>query len=53
MRRVIQRDVDNRLSELLLGGGLMPGNHVVVDVRDGVLTFEVDTARPAPAGVGD
>jgi ATP-dependent Clp protease ATP-binding subunit ClpC len=39
MRRTIQRDVDNRLSKMLLDGQVLPGQTVTVDVRDGHLTF--------------
>ena len=48
MRRVIQREVDNQLSRLLLDGRITPGQHVRVDVRDGELTFNslVGAARP-------
>jgi ATP-dependent Clp protease ATP-binding subunit ClpC len=48
MRRTIQREVDNRLSEMLLDGRLSPGQRVTVDVRDAALTFEVTS--PVPAG---
>ena len=34
MRRTIQREVDNRLSTLLLNGDVRPGEHVAVDTRD-------------------
>jgi ATP-dependent Clp protease ATP-binding subunit ClpC len=40
LRRTIQREVDNRLSGLLLQGRLSPGQHVTVAVRDDELTFE-------------
>ncbi|NYI04877.1 ATP-dependent Clp protease ATP-binding subunit [Allostreptomyces psammosilenae] len=40
LRRTIQREVDNRLSRLLLDGRLGRGQHVVVDVRGGELTVE-------------
>jgi ATP-dependent Clp protease ATP-binding subunit ClpC len=40
MRRTIQRDVDNRLSKMLLDGQVRPGQKVTVDARDGHLTFE-------------
>jgi len=39
MRRVIQREVDNKLSRLLLDGQITAGQHVTVDVKDGHLTF--------------
>jgi ATP-dependent Clp protease ATP-binding subunit ClpC len=41
MRRVIQRDLDNQLSRMLLAGRLSPGQRVRVEVRDGALSFEV------------
>jgi ATP-dependent Clp protease ATP-binding subunit ClpC len=40
LRRTIQREIDNRLSGLLLDGRIQPGQRVVVDVKDGVFTFE-------------
>jgi ATP-dependent Clp protease ATP-binding subunit ClpC len=48
LRRTIQREVDNRLSNLLLDGRLQPGQHVVVSVRDESLSVDVaSAARPA------
>jgi ATP-dependent Clp protease ATP-binding subunit ClpC len=41
LRRTIQRELDNRLSKLLLAGDLAPGQTVHVDVADGQLTFKV------------
>ncbi|MEV4845892.1 ATP-dependent Clp protease ATP-binding subunit [Micromonospora matsumotoense] len=41
LRRVIQREVDNRLSRMLLENQLSPGQKVTVDARDGQLTFDV------------
>ncbi len=49
MRRTIQREVDNKLSEMLLDGRLVPGQRVTVDARDGRLVFEIH--EPAPVGV--
>jgi ATP-dependent Clp protease ATP-binding subunit ClpC len=43
LRRTIQRELDNRLSRLLLSAELAPGRQVKVDVADGELTFEVQT----------
>ncbi|MEV6964778.1 ATP-dependent Clp protease ATP-binding subunit [Hamadaea sp. NPDC051192] len=40
MRRTIQREVDNRLSEMLLDGRVGPGSRVIVDARDGDLSIE-------------
>jgi ATP-dependent Clp protease ATP-binding subunit ClpC len=42
LRRAIQREVENELSRLVLGGSLAPDDRVRVDVRDGELTFEVE-----------
>ena len=51
MRRIIQREVDNQLSRLLLDGQISPGQAVSVDVADGQLTFTPhDQQVPAPAG---
>ncbi|MGN9778368.1 ATP-dependent Clp protease ATP-binding subunit [Micromonospora sp. H33] len=41
LRRVIQREVDNRLSRMLLENEISPGQKVTVDARDGQLTFDV------------
>jgi ATP-dependent Clp protease ATP-binding subunit ClpC len=41
MRRTIQRDVDNRLSQMLLRGELSPGSEVTADAREGSLVFDV------------
>ncbi|MGH3730218.1 MAG: AAA family ATPase, partial [Micromonosporaceae bacterium] len=38
MRRLIQREIDNRLSTLLLDGELQPGQRVTVDAVDGHLS---------------
>jgi ATP-dependent Clp protease ATP-binding subunit ClpC len=40
MRRTIQREVDNRLSRMLLDGQIQPGQEVTVDVSDGQLRFD-------------
>ncbi|MER5701959.1 ATP-dependent Clp protease ATP-binding subunit [Micromonospora sp. NPDC002296] len=41
LRRVIQREVDNRMSRMLLENALSPGQRVTVDARDDALAFEV------------
>ncbi|MBM0234305.1 ATP-dependent Clp protease ATP-binding subunit [Micromonospora sp. STR1_7] len=41
LRRVIQREVDNHLSRMLLESAISPGQKVTVDARDGALTFDV------------
>ncbi|MGW5053609.1 ATP-dependent Clp protease ATP-binding subunit [Actinokineospora sp. NPDC004072] len=45
LRRTIQREVDNRLSRMLLDGSLTPGSHVRVDAADGQLA--VTSLHPA------
>jgi ATP-dependent Clp protease ATP-binding subunit ClpC len=51
LRRVIQREVDNPMSRLLLDGRLQRGERVLVTVRDGGLHFDVEQVRaPVPAG---
>ncbi len=48
LRRVIQREVDNPMSRLLLDGRLQRGQRVRVEVRDGHLEFDVlAVAEPA------
>lgn len=41
LRRVIQREVDNRMSRMLLENAISPGQRVTVDARDDALAFEV------------
>ncbi|MEE1755351.1 ATP-dependent Clp protease ATP-binding subunit [Streptomyces sp. SP18CS02] len=50
LRRTIQREVDNRLSRLLLDGGLPKGARVRVTVEDGELSFPVEGAEAGRAG---
>jgi ATP-dependent Clp protease ATP-binding subunit ClpC len=50
MRRTIQREVDNKLSEMMLDGRLVPGQRLTVDARNGRLVFEIH--EPAPVGAG-
>ncbi|HEV7897589.1 MAG TPA: ATP-dependent Clp protease ATP-binding subunit, partial [Planosporangium sp.] len=45
LRRTIQREVDNVLSEMLLDGRLSPGQRVKVDARDGQLQFNVESPQ--------
>ncbi|MFI5486340.1 ATP-dependent Clp protease ATP-binding subunit [Micromonospora echinaurantiaca] len=45
LRRVIQREVDNHLSRMLLESSVSPGQKVVVDARDGQLTFDVSAGE--------
>jgi ATP-dependent Clp protease ATP-binding subunit ClpC len=49
LRRTIQRELDNRLSKLLLAADLAPGRHITVDVADGKLSFAVSSPEPAAA----
>jgi ATP-dependent Clp protease ATP-binding subunit ClpC len=57
LRRTIQREVDNRLSGMLLGGELSPGQHVTVAEEGDALQFRVgdrDQAQvPPQAGQSD
>ncbi|WP_299952001.1 ATP-dependent Clp protease ATP-binding subunit [uncultured Modestobacter sp.] len=46
LRRAIQREVDNRLSRLVLGGDLHAGQRVRVDVVDGALDLQVSEVEP-------
>jgi len=48
MRRIIQRDIDNTISNMLLRGELRPGQHLVVDARDDQLRYDV--REPALTG---
>ncbi|HEY9474360.1 MAG TPA: ATP-dependent Clp protease ATP-binding subunit, partial [Mycobacteriales bacterium] len=48
LRRTIQREVDNRLSTMLLDGRLHSGQHVVVGTVDGQLAFAADTDPTDP-----
>jgi ATP-dependent Clp protease ATP-binding subunit ClpC len=53
LRRTIQREVDNRLSAMLLGGELSPGQHVTVARDEDALEFRVgdrDQAQVPPQG---
>ncbi len=47
LRRAIQREVDNRLSRLMLDGRVRSGQRVRVVARDGDLDVEVEDAREA------
>lgn len=46
LRRAIQREVDNPLSRLMLGGQLLAGQQVQVRTADGKLDFSVRDAAP-------
>ncbi|ACY98508.1 MULTISPECIES: ATP-dependent Clp protease ATP-binding subunit [Thermomonospora] len=49
LRRTIQRELDNPLSNMLLDGRLHPGQHVVVSVRGDALDLQVTAARQIAA----
>src|SRR3546814_10271175 len=51
LRRAMQREVEDRLSEQILHGELEPGHHVKVDVADGQFTF-VSAPRGEKVAVG-
>ncbi|WP_344794607.1 ATP-dependent Clp protease ATP-binding subunit [Frondihabitans peucedani] len=42
LRRLIQREVDDRIATLLVEGGLVWGDHVTLDVVDGALAARVE-----------
>ena len=59
LRRTIQREVDNRLSAMLLDGRLGPGQHVTVARDRDALSFQVSAGdhadgeqAPVPAHAG-
>ena len=47
LRRTIQRELDNRLSRMLLNADLAPGQTVRVGTADDRLTFAVESPSPA------
>ncbi|GAB7193557.1 ATP-dependent Clp protease ATP-binding subunit [Kineococcus sp. NUM-3379] len=47
LRRTIQRELDNRVSRMILGGELGRGDVLVVDVRDGALHLAAEAGRTA------
>jgi ATP-dependent Clp protease ATP-binding subunit ClpC len=49
LRRVIQRELENELSRMMLGGALDPGQKVIVGAKDGQLVFDVVEGEAAPA----
>jgi ATP-dependent Clp protease ATP-binding subunit ClpC len=51
LRRAVQHEVEDRLSEKILHGELNSGDHVHVDFRDGEFVFTT-TQRALPVGVG-
>ncbi|WP_392674899.1 ATP-dependent Clp protease ATP-binding subunit [Streptomyces sp. LN785] len=50
LRRTIQREVDNRLSRMLLDGNLQPHSRLRIDVADGELTIHKEQE---PQGAAD
>jgi len=40
LKRVIQKEVQNKLAKLLLGGKFLPGDTILVDAVDDELVFE-------------
>ncbi|MFI6060641.1 ATP-dependent Clp protease ATP-binding subunit [Streptomyces sp. NPDC051286] len=49
LRRTVQREVDNRLSRMLLDGSLQPHSRLRIDVANGELTIHKDEEPPRPA----
>jgi len=52
LRRTIQREVDNQLSRMLLGGEVEPHSRLLVDVEEDRLTFRPEAEASAPAATG-
>ncbi len=50
LKRVIQREIENRLSEMILKGEVQPGDRVVVDVQDGDLVLKPVRPEASKAG---
>jgi ATP-dependent Clp protease ATP-binding subunit ClpC len=53
LRRAIQREVDNRLSRLVLSGELRPGQQVTVGIVDGELDLRVSAREVEPNTVAE
>jgi ATP-dependent Clp protease ATP-binding subunit ClpC len=51
LRRAVQHEIEDRLSEKILHGELNSGDHVHVDFADGEFVFTT-TARQEPIGAG-
>ena len=48
LRRTIQREVDNKLSSMLLDGRLQPGQHVTIAREGDELAFRATDVPPVP-----
>ena len=46
LRRVIQDNVEDRLSDSILGGSLNPGDTAVIDVADGEIVVKSNSPFP-------
>jgi ATP-dependent Clp protease ATP-binding subunit ClpC len=53
LRRAIQREVENELSRMVLGGSVQPDDLVRVDVQDGRLAFSVEKGAAERMGEVD
>jgi len=51
LRRAVQHEIEDRLSERILQGDLNAGDHVHVDFKDGEFVFTTE-ARKEPVGAG-
>jgi len=49
LRRLIQREVDDRVADLLVADGVEAGDSVFVDAHDGSLTVDAGSRMPAAA----
>ena len=52
LRRAMQHEVEDRLSEKILHGELNSGDHVKVDAKDGQFLFEHGPRDGGPVAVG-
>ncbi len=50
LRRAMQREIEDRLSERILGAELLAGDTVVVDLKDGEFTFETKGGKDKAHG---
>jgi ATP-dependent Clp protease ATP-binding subunit ClpB len=49
LKRVMQREIENRIARAILSGGVHDSSHIVIDVIDGKLEFTVKQAEEQPA----
>jgi ATP-dependent Clp protease ATP-binding subunit ClpB len=52
LKRLIQKEIINKLSKKILAGDIDRAHSVLVDVFDGMVVFRNETATQVPAGNG-